>query len=340
MPLTDPKGGLPFPFGAVLPSSHVTTVWNQQPRAVDGGFPVGSVYPGDIEFSGTHTHDGVIVADTGAAIELEPGSNLFIGGTLNGLTTGGTLTVAGGLTLNDSSTLTIDGALNGAPTGGSIDLVNVTLGLDGIEVTDLNFKVAESTPTISQPKPAGTGNPGADGFPLRIVAQAGQDGNGNPAGAGADLVLGLGLPGSGTPDGGLGRLVKEWGDSSSYQWRIYEWCTGEIVFAPVAIYPLVVSISDGEVHACEVQVIARGGGGPTVVWDKINAVIRADAGTVTIANVSPIGAAPNFDIGDGTILTAFSFDGTNPNEWRVSIAGAGGDAIILAKWSVASLDGS
>jgi hypothetical protein len=61
MALSDPQNGLPFAFGAILPSSQVSTVWNQQPRAVDGGVPVGSVYPGNIEFSGTHTHTGDIV---------------------------------------------------------------------------------------------------------------------------------------------------------------------------------------------------------------------------------------------------------------------------------------
>jgi hypothetical protein len=75
-----------------------------------------------------------------------------------------------------------------------------------------------------------------------------------------------------------------------------------------------------------------------MLWEKRHAVIRADAGVVTIEKPIPIGSAPNFDIGDGTLLTTFSIvTGASPNQWRVGIAGAGGDAVIFTKWSVVSL---
>jgi hypothetical protein len=304
--LDDPTLGAGYAFGAILPSTHMTTIATQQPRAVDGGTPSGSIYPGDIEFSGTHTHDGTIVADTGAAIELNGGSNLLINGTLNG-----------------------------TPTGGSIDLVNVTLGLNGIEVTDLTFKVDESTPTISQPKPAGVGNPGANGYPATWLGQPGQDGNGNPAGDGGDLVLGPGLPGSGTPNGELGRLVTQWGDSASYKWPVYQWCSGEMAWITGTTVALTVDIPSGEHHIAEVYLIGRDTSN-RVKTQKRAAGIYNDAGTVTFTSSGNV-----FTFGNSPVQA--QYEALNPsNQWRVNLSATSdtGDAVIFLQWRVATLDGA
>ena len=56
MTLVDPTGGTGYAFGAVLSSTHMTTLANQQPDAVDG--VGGGSYAGNISWSGAHDISG------------------------------------------------------------------------------------------------------------------------------------------------------------------------------------------------------------------------------------------------------------------------------------------
>jgi hypothetical protein len=287
MALTDPLNGNIYSFGAILPSGHVSTVWNQQPRAVDGGFLVAGAYPADISFSGDHTHTGNF--------------------THNG--------------------------------PGIIDAAATSLAIGAITADSLTFASAEETPHIRQGQRPG--DDGDDGVRLPIEAQQGQSGGSLlPGGDGGDLELGAGLPGPGTADGAIGRLIKQWGDSAGYKWLNYSWCSGEVLYTASTSYPLVVDIADGEIHACEAFIIARSLSPVTdVELNKIYAVGQNNSGTVTFSSPA---APPNFSVG-AVNLANFSFQpGASPNEWRIALSAVStsGDAVIFIRWAAVSLDGA
>lgn len=274
--LTDPLSGIPYSYGAILPSAHVSTVWNQQPRAVDGGTPVGSTYPGDISFSGTHTHEGP----------------------------------------------------------GTIDAAATSMTIGSITADSLTFASNEEAPFIRHAQVPGID--GNDGSALPITVQQGQAGGLSPGGAGGDLVLGLGLPGSGSVDGDLGRLVKQWGDSAGYKWRDYSWCSGEVAYSTTPSYPLTVDVADGEIHSCEVYLIARDVvGGTTTKTSLRSASIQNNSGTVTISGQGQVWSYGGADV-------AALFEVGAGATWRLNLGSStsAGDAVIFLKWRVASLDGS
>jgi hypothetical protein len=268
--LIDLTGGLGFGFGALWPSANATSVSTQLPSAVDGGTPVGIVYPANISFSGIHTHTGTIDTSGGALL-----------------------------------------------------------------VGDIAIADTEATPTIAQAQQAGSA--GAAGYHLAITAQPGQDG-GATGGDGGDIELGLGLPGNGGTDGVRGRLVKQWGNVSGYQWKQYEWCSGEAAYNNSTSYPLTANIADGEIHFVDIRVLARDvAGGTTTKTSLIRNVFQRNGATVTEAAG---GETVEYTAGTATIV--ISMEVNNPDEWRIGVVDAGstGDVVIFATWVVAALDGA
>lgn len=281
---------------------------------------------GDVTSEGSLAHAGLISSETGFTAG-EGTASAFAGAVV--------IEASGSLVLESDSALEVQ--------AGSIAQFAVPIeALDGIVLNgDITSLANDVDPAIGQATLAGTASPGANGYHRRIYAQKGQRGNiGQLGGLGGDVLIDAGqpgVPGAGAVENKPGRVVKRWGDSSSYKWVEYEWCSGERPFTTTNDIPLDVPMLDNEIHTIELYISARESTLSDVLTQKRWASFERRSGTVTL-----IADAAVYGAGTADVAAAFQGQPFSTNGWRikvVSLAGSG-DYVLFVKWRVVTLDGT